>query len=31
MIIEPKIFGRLFLADKDIADYQNLEFLARSS
>ncbi len=31
MIVEPKAFGRLFLAERDIADYEDLVFVSRSA
>jgi hypothetical protein len=30
MIAESKVFGRLFLTEKDIADYEELVFVSRS-
>ena len=30
MIVEPKVFGRLFLREADIGEYQDLVFVARS-
>lgn len=30
MIREPKCFGRLFLSETDVKDYEDLEFVARS-
>jgi hypothetical protein len=30
MIVEPKVFGRLFLTEKDIAGYEDLLFVSRS-
>jgi len=29
MIVEPKFFGRLFLAETDIGDYEDLVFVSR--
>jgi hypothetical protein len=29
MIREPKVFGRLFLTEKDLADYEDLTFVSR--
>ncbi|HXQ28991.1 MAG TPA: hypothetical protein VN848_06945 [Gemmatimonadales bacterium] len=31
MIAEPKVFGRLFLAERDLEDYEDLEFVSRST
>jgi hypothetical protein len=31
MIAEPKRFGRLFLAERDLADFEDLTFVSRSS
>jgi hypothetical protein len=31
MIVEPKVFGRLFIAEKDIADYVDLVFVSRAT
>jgi len=31
MIAEPKAFGRLFLAESDLADYEDLVFVSRST
>ena len=30
MIVEPKVFGRLFLPEQDISNYEDLVFVSRS-
>ena len=31
MIAEPKVFGLLYLPEKDLADFEDLELISRSS